>query len=210
MPYYYDLLVDLDDELWEYYEWEKNDNLLLFKKVPFVRVNELIMKDFLEYQISLDNEWVKPYINKAILKNNKKMTGVLFASLKETIFFEFDETGKVLGKSKVLIEDWNNIYELVGERKNESVLYEKSDKIAPRLEFRRALKDKHFLEIEINSLVEKQDKSKCAYIYFEFFGKNKDDFKEMIKELKEEIQRPYTLKMHEVVKLIKMTYKECL
>ena len=68
----------------------------------------------------------------------------------------------------------------------------------------------HFLEIEINSLVEKQDKSKCAYIYFEFFGKNKDDFKEMIKELKEEIQRPYTLKMHEVVKLIKMTYKECL
>ena len=50
----------------------------------------------------------------------------------------------------------------------------------------------------------------CPYIYFEFFGKNKDDFKEMIKELKEEIQRPYTLKMHEVVKLIKMTYKECL
>ena len=140
MPYYYDLLVNLDDELWEYYEWEKNDNLLLFKKVPFVRVNELIMKDFLEYQVSLDKEWITPYINKAILKNNKKMTGVLFASLKEAIFFEFDETGKVLGKSKVLIEDWNNIYELVGDRKNEAVLYEKSEKIAPRLEFRKALK----------------------------------------------------------------------
>lgn len=86
MPYYYDLLVNLDDELWEYYEWEKNDNLLLFKKVPFIRVNELIMKDFLEYQVSLDKEWITPYINKAILKNNKKMTGVLFASLKEAIF----------------------------------------------------------------------------------------------------------------------------
>ena len=73
MPYYYDLLVNLDDELWEYYEWEKNDNLLLFKKVPFIRVNELIMKDFLEYQVSLDKEWITPYINKAVLKNNKKM-----------------------------------------------------------------------------------------------------------------------------------------
>ena len=44
------------------------------------------MKDFLEYQVSLDKEWITPYINKAILKNNKKMTGVLFASLKEAIF----------------------------------------------------------------------------------------------------------------------------
>lgn len=89
-------------------------------------------------------------------------------------------------------------------------MYEKLEKIAPRLEFRKALKDKHFLEIEINSLMEKQDRSKCAYVYYEFFGKNKEDFNEMINELKEEIQKPYTLKMHEVVELIKMSYKECL
>ena len=30
----------------------------------------------------------------------------------------------------------------------------------------------------------------------------------MINEIKEEIQRPYSLKLHEVVELIKMTYKE--
>lgn len=210
MLYYYDLLVNLDDELWDYYEWEKTDSLTLFKKVPFIRINELAIKDFLEYQIFLDKEWIKPYLNKAILKDNKRLSGILFSGLKEAIFLEFNEEGKVLAKSKVLMEDWNNIYEVVGEKECRDVLYEKKEKLPLRKEFRQALKEKHFLEVEINSLEDNQNKSKCAYIYYEFFKEATDDFPYMIKRLREEIAKPYTLKMHEVFLLIKMTYKECL
>ena len=45
MHYYYDLLVNLDDVAWEFYEWEKKDNILPVKKIPFVRVNEKEFKE---------------------------------------------------------------------------------------------------------------------------------------------------------------------
>ena len=45
MHYYYDLLVNLDEALWEFYEWDKKDTIIPIKKIPFIRAKE---EDFLK------------------------------------------------------------------------------------------------------------------------------------------------------------------
>ena len=38
MHYYYDLLINLDELPWEFYEWDKKDTILSVKKIPFLRI----------------------------------------------------------------------------------------------------------------------------------------------------------------------------
>jgi len=46
MHYYYDVLANLEIDLWDFYEWEETDAILPIKKVPLVRVTESDIKSF--------------------------------------------------------------------------------------------------------------------------------------------------------------------
>lgn len=68
MHYYYDLLVNLDDTLWEFYEWEKEDAIIPVKKIPFVRISDASLQKILKYEVQFESEEVKKYQHKALVK----------------------------------------------------------------------------------------------------------------------------------------------
>ena len=39
MNYYYDIVLNLNEELYEFYEWEENDSIDFIKKIPLFRVS---------------------------------------------------------------------------------------------------------------------------------------------------------------------------
>ena len=61
MRYCYDLIVNLDNSFWGFYEWEEQDNLVSLKKIPLVRVSDFDLRQFLQYDVCFDEEWVKPF-----------------------------------------------------------------------------------------------------------------------------------------------------
>ena len=59
MHYYYDLLVNLDEVAWEFYEWEKKDVILPIKKIPFLRINEKEFKEISAYEGKIEKSWLE-------------------------------------------------------------------------------------------------------------------------------------------------------
>ena len=209
MHYYYDVLANFDECYLEFYEWEKNDPITMIKKVPFIRISNKDMMDFLTYKIKIKNSWLEKYMGKTTLKNRKeKPLIILFSSTKTSILLEFDENGKSIYYSKLLIEDENNCNEYAYSMKETPVSYEKLDKLEIRKDFRKAIEEKKVLKTELKMLEEENNLEKCQFIYYEWFGSLENDLNKMIKDCKKELEKDYNLKMHQIAELIKLTYKE--
>ena len=74
MYYYYDILLNFtenDGELFEFYEWEENDNIEFIKKIPLFKVSTSNLKILLKYQVKFAEEILEQIKNKTILKNFK-------------------------------------------------------------------------------------------------------------------------------------------
>lgn len=209
MHYYYDLLVNLDDTLWEFYEWEKEDAIIPVKKIPFVRISDASLQKILKYEVQFESEEVKKYQHKALVKNEENNPSfLLLSSTKNSLVIEIDEKGKIISRSKLLIEDENNVNELASSLKKTEFTLSIGKKIPVRHEFRQALAEKKIIQIELNTLVKKKDENKSAYLYYEWFGELETDFTNQIKKCKQELAKPYTLKIHDIASIIKISYKE--
>ena len=49
MIYIYDILLNLNNDFYEFYEWEKNDNIFHIKKIPIFLVDTNFMEDLLKF-----------------------------------------------------------------------------------------------------------------------------------------------------------------
>ena len=106
MNFYYDILVNLEEDFYEFYEWEKNDPIIAIKKTPLFKVNHKVIVDFLTYDITLDEELTINILEKTICKNQKeKLNALLISDTKTSLFVEVNDKGQVIFKSKLLVED---------------------------------------------------------------------------------------------------------
>ncbi len=209
MHYYYDLLVNLDETSWEFYEWDKKDSIIPIKKIPIIRIKEQDFLKIYSYEGQIEEEWLKTYQKKTIIKGNvQNVTMILISSTKNSLVLELADDGKIINRSKLLIEDENNINELATTLKEISIPFKKIKQIKREREFRQALEEKNLIKIELKTLKEKENISKCAYLYYEWFGELETDLDKMIETCLQELKKPYSLKIHEIVSLIRLSYKE--
>lgn len=209
MHYYYDVLGNFDENYLEFYEWEKNDPITFIKKVPLVRISNKDMLNLLTYKIKVKGTWLEKYKEKTTLKNSKeKPLIILFSSTKTSVLLEFQENGEAVYRSKLLIEDENNCNEYAYSMKEIALSYEKLGKLVVKKEFRKALEDKKILKTELKTLEEEKNLEKCQFLYYEWFGILENDFDKMIKQCQAELTKDYSIKMHQIAELIKLSYKE--
>ena len=210
MHYYYDLLVNLDEVAWEFYEWEKKDVILPIKKIPFFRINEKEFKEISAYEGKIEKNWLEPYIGKTQIKKDKSKNLLLLSTTKNSLVIEINSTGQIISRSKLLIEDENNCNELASSLKETTIPFSSQQKIPLRSDFRQAIKEKNLIKIELKTLKETNNISKCSYLYYEWFNILEDDLSTMLENCLEELKKPYTLKIHKIASLIRLSYKECL
>ena len=210
MHYYYDLLVNLDEVAWEFYEWEKKDVILPIKKIPFLRINEKEFKEISAYEGKIEKSWLEPYIGKTQIKKDKSKNLLLLSTTKNSLAIEINSTGQIISRSKLLIEDENNCNELASSLKETTIPFSSQQKIPLRSDFRQAIKEKNLIKIELKTLKETKNTTKCSYLYYEWFNILEDDLSTMLENCLEELKKPYTLKIHKIASLIRLSYKECL
>ena len=59
MKYIYDILLNYNERLYEFYEWEDNDYFDYVKKIEVIKVSKDTIKDIIKNQIMIDSELVK-------------------------------------------------------------------------------------------------------------------------------------------------------
>lgn len=209
MRYLNDVLLNLDDIAFPFYDWSKKDPLIKMKKIPLVHICEEDYHKLLQYKIKALNNWLEKYQNQAIVKKEReKYTIIIFTTKKDNIAIEFNQEGIEIARSRLQIEDDLNAMELACSLPKEKISYQKLEKIEEHKELKRESFEKKIILTELKTLHSTNNKDKLSYLYYEWFSKVEENVDKMLADCQKELEKPCTSKIHEIANLIKLSYKE--
>lgn len=189
MIYIYDILINFSDQLYEFYEWSKKDRLIHLKKIPIIKVKEKVMDDICFNNIKIDKNTLNLIYNMTEKYDFKKIKyASIFTDGERVITLEFNEKGEVKNRSKLLLEDEDEVNNYILRCDTTDINY----KVLNKYEYNKNLtrKENNIRNILIKDLkmsYKKRNYQKIIYMYYEFFNKKKDDIEDMYKELLESI-----------------------
>lgn len=213
MHYIYDIILNFTDRAYpyEFYEWKENDVIEHIKKIPIVIISKEKMQEIINYDITISSEILNIIKNKTLVyKSNKVIEYALVLTDKNQVLaLEFNSQGKIIAKSKLLLDEEEEIIAECANMKEYEFKYTKSEKL-PAKEFltRKEEQQRKYLLIEIANIYNDNKKDKLKYIYYELYGKStkklEDKYKKIIKDIKEN----YSKKHNDIYDLIRLNYSK--
>ena len=205
MNYIYDIILNFNEEFYDFYEWNNNDNVINVRKIPVLKVDEntyvslrnnkvqvsMETIDSLKKNFSLYNEKIEGNII-CLITNGMSAFGVMFNNNGYLI----KRSGMLFDEEEEVIDESENIKEVkIDFIKNEK---QKSNNIS------RIVKEKQkFIKDYISSV---DDELTLKYIYYDYFEKEED--KNNIKEiLLSEINSEWNSKLSKLYDLTKLLNK---
>lgn len=186
MKYAYDVVLNFNDEFYNFYEWDTSDTITYVKKIPIYKVTNDIINDFKTNNISLDVSFIQTIPISLVYKEIfvEKVYGLMIiASTDTSIALNFDNNGKVLKISDVQLDDLEEIIDLTNKMKCTNIKYEALSEKKKRLVIRNEVNMVDFINTKIDSI---KNKDEIKYIYYECFKRcdcsNVNDMKELIKK----------------------------
>ena len=212
MIYIYDILLNWtkEDRLKEFFEWNLEDDLEHIKKIPVIRISEIMLKDLLTSKVRVDKMFLFKIKSKteSYFHNDIDIIdyAVIVTTLKKALALEFDNEGNVIYKSNLLLDEEEEVLEM-GEELSVIDIDYKIKSINNRILFltRKEEEERNFLIKEIKRIKQNREESKLNYLYKEFFSDELSDFDSKIKVLEKEISKDYSLFHHKLYKLLKLS-----
>jgi hypothetical protein len=71
MKYIYDIILNFNERLYEFYEWKDNDDVEYIKRIPIFKVSNDVFSDLKSNKVLVTNEFIERVINEvdSILEN---------------------------------------------------------------------------------------------------------------------------------------------
>ena len=205
MVYIYDVLLNFNKNFYEFYEWEKNDKIYHIKRIPLFKIDTSTLEDIFRKKIELSETFLNIIVNKTEVFDNKKVKNLKYACL-------FTDSYKVIGiniidnnmyYSDLLIDEASDIISISERCHLVNLEYNIIENLNVNyFETRKEVKLKEYLLTEINKIKEEKDLEKIKYLYFEYFGKlknNENIYDELIDSLRKINDKHY--KLSELIKL---------
>lgn len=204
MNYYYDLYLNFQENNTFFYDWEKDDNIEYYKKLPLFQVSTEVFEDILNNQIMVEKNFLD--LIKTKTKSNNYEYIALFGDKNSVIALKFDENGLNIDRSFLNLDDELNIIEIMYTVPTQKLIYREIKKIAYNESLRAEDRIKHIIKTEIESLNNKKEYFKLEYLFVEWFNtfpQNKDS---MIEIMKEKLNHTIGEKEINILNLIKLSY----
>ena len=212
MIYTYDILLNWtkEERLKEFYEWNLEDDLEHIKKMPIIRISEVMMKDLLTSKIKID----KSFLFKIKCKTESYFHNeidvidyaVIVTTLRKALALELDNEGNVMYKSNLLIDEEEEVLEIGEELVVMDIPYKimsKNNKVSYLT--RKEEEEKKFLTKELKKIKQNKEESKLNYLFKEFFIDNVDTFNDKLNVLEKEISKDYNSFHHKLYNLLKLS-----
>ncbi len=208
MNYVYDVLLNFNKEMYEFYDWNLDDYISHIRKILVFRVDNKTMRDLVNNSIVVDSDFLIKISNRTEMftKQNVKIINyaALFTNGSFVIGIKFDKNGEIIGRSKLLIDEeldildsaldmnqYNLKYNLIVDNKNVSFKTRKE-----------ILIEKYILK-KLNEV--ENNKEMLKYLYYECFNEKNNDFRKMLLKLNKSLTNNWDNFYNKVYNFFKLT-----
>ena len=117
MNYIYDVVLNFNyyNDVYDFYEWKKEDELSYVEKIPVFVVNTFQMEEILFSRIRISNELLNSISNKTILENGILDYSFLVTNREKVIGLRFNNNGEVIEISNLLLDEEEAVIEEVSD-----------------------------------------------------------------------------------------------
>lgn len=215
MIYIYDILLNFCDceELYDFYEWNQNDSIENIKRIKLVHIDRNLLDDLMYYDgVVEENFLLKIYRTCEVYMNRKvKIMDYccLFSDGERVLAIEFDHTGKPIYKSKLLIDEEEEIALLATNLEFFPFSFTKKEKILENRFFtRNEIIIRKFLMREIKDCYYKKNYGKLRFLYEEYFEEENSSYQKMMQALLNSMKNSLDSKHLNIYELLKLASKK--
>lgn len=209
MNYIYDILVNFCEKPYDFYDWNISDEIEHIRKIPLFRVSSTILKELKEYRIVIRETLMEQIKNKAEIFAKKEIETIpyacLFSDEMEVIGIEFNHQGLSIAKTKLLVDEEEEVLEVVGRIPETKMIYSLIEK--QKMDAFKTRKEEEiltYIQQEFLQLQENQ-KQKLQYLYYECFNQKEENVNKMLKKLKKELQENFSTIYPQIYHFFKLT-----
>lgn len=206
MNYIYDIYLNLNEILYDFFDWNKNDKLIHIRKIPVFKVNKETLKILINNTIQINEDFLLKIYNKTDIwnMNGKIPYCALFSDNNDIIAIEFNKSGKNIKKSFLLIDEELEILEITNKLSEKEIEFKILKKEKNIFKTRKQIKDDKFINQELKNI----EDSKLKYIYFECFGIHEKNKKIILEKLNNISNNSKIYKnLYDILKLTSTTKK---
>ena len=172
MDYIYDIVLNFQEKYYDFYEWNLNDKLINFKKLPIYKIKT---KDYINIK---NNDTI---INRLSLPKNNRI--FLLTNGIEVMGILLSTNGKVLKKSSLLFEENDEIIEDKDEIKLIDIKYHISNLNKLNYKSRIDTEKYNYAEYCLNNIFKSKDIYLLKYLYYIIYEEDESDIKKIKNDL---------------------------
>lgn len=192
MNYIYDILLNLNTVLYDFYEWDMNDEITHIRKIPVLKVNTEVLFDLEHYQVCVASDVLSKLYHKSEIFTNKNVKALeymaLFSDGQSVLAIEFNETGTSVRKSRLLMDEEEEVLEVVLRMTETEICYNTIKEVVPCFKTRKELERESYLKEELCNLKKESSVSKLKYLYYECFNEKIEEKGKMITRLERALE----------------------
>lgn len=196
MNYIYDIILNFNEQIYDFYEWNKGDNLSHVRKIPLFRINSKDLYNIENNYIVLNDDLINKIKGKTEIfsgRTIKNIDACIFSDGTSVIAVKFKNNKYFF--SKLIIEEEMEVVEVVNRMREININYEMIGKRLSSLKTRKEIEIENYVKKELNKLEKNHENEKLQYLFFECFGKEEYDIKKLYNE---------SNKIYEILKLIQI------
>lgn len=211
MTYVYDLLLNFQTQLYEFYEWNKDDKIYHIKRINLVKISSTAYNEILDNNIKISDDFLLTIFNKCQYFDNRNVESLPYAILLTDTYrvmgVLFDIYGNIIKYSSLLLDEEEDILDIsnrLAEIKLDYQIISKKEKYHNLTRMQEHIIK--YIRNDLNMCYQKNDINKLKYLYYEYFNKNDVRsidiiYNRLIKELENINDKHYNL-----YNLIKLSY----
>lgn len=209
MNYIYDILLNFNRKLYDFFDWDINDNIIHIRKIPIYRTDSKTLLDFRDFHIKVDHSFLNQIQNRTEIFTSKDVDVMEYATLltdgSSVLALKFAPDGSCLGKSFLLVDEDEEVLDISKRLKESMIHYEmlKQDSYVP-LKSRKEQKMEKFVGDELKKSKKEQAFEKLEYLYFECFGKWEESVDKIMNQFQNQLKKgnyEMTEKLYDFFKL---------
>lgn len=214
MIYIYDILLNFNDGIiYEFYEWNTSDDIENMKRIKLIKIGKDDFDIFLNNKIKIDSDFLIKIFRTCEVYLNKGVDildyACLFSDGSRVLAIEFNKNGVSQCKSKLLLDEEEEIAVLASNLEFMDIKYEIIEKEnKDRFLTRKELKVRKYLINEIKDSYRKKNYNKLAFLYMEYFDYNEVDPKKQVDLLLKSMDDSLEDKHFDLYELLRLSHKK--
>lgn len=186
----YDILVNFKKIPYEFYEWNKEDDVKHVKKMPSIKVSDSALYDIFYNEVKISKNFLDQIKDKTEIFFGRAIKKVKYACViyndDVALSILLNDNGEIIGKSKLLFDEEEDVLkDDVPLKEIDYEVIKKSKKISGLT--RREAKIVLLLSKYLDKIHESKKNDEIKYMYFECFNKVEEDNEKAYKNLKNEV-----------------------